>query len=596
MVLGLAAVLAIAIAWALGADIARTSSIRLRAAPLVFGALAIQLVIFTRLGQLLPNRLHVPLHITSYGLLVVFLLLNAGNLGLGIAATGLLSNLVVILANGGRMPVSPEAWKEGGQALPSIAGSGVYHNNTLAGGHPHLAWLGDVFPLPLGGVLGNAVSPGDLLVVFGLAIFAYRAGTSRMRTRAGNLLAPLRCRDFTRLLVGRSASRLGDWLTMTALVTWIYAETHRTALVGLFLAGRMLAVVLGGIAAAPLLDRLPRTRILTAVEVGRGALTLAMLPLALHHDFLTVAFLACLSSFLGAATNPSASSLVADLLPPGLLNAGNALNGFTRSGVMVAGAVVGALVVNSTGIAGALLLDVATFAASSLLYLTIVSAASSRLEEEEPANSEAPSHRDLFRIILADPIVLGLTASFTVVTAAMGLLNAALPVFLRTELGSARAYGYAMGAIGAGLMCGELMTGLVTRESVARRSVGLAFASMAGCLLIAAVTHSAATAYLMLFLIGASDGTTETTYDTLFQRQLPAQVRAGVFALAGSVQTAGMIVGLTLAPFVASAGGGAALRFSALGCVAGAVIATVSIAARRSSSSSHLPANSPSAG
>jgi predicted MFS family arabinose efflux permease len=263
---------------------------------------------------------------------------------------------------------------------------------------------------------------------------------------------------------------------------------------------------------------------------------------------------------------------------------------------MVAGAFIGALVVNSTGIAGALLIDVATFAASSLLYLTIVSAAPARVEEEQPTTSDGPSRRDLVRVILANPIVLGLTTSFTVVTAAMGLLNAALPVFFRTELGEPRAYGYALGAIGAGLMCGELMTGLVTRESVARRSVGLAFASMAGCLLIAAVTHSSATAYLMLFLIGACDGTTETTYDTLFQRRLPADVRAGVFALAGSVQTAGMIVGLSLAPLVASTGGGAALRLSALGCAAGAVIATVSIATRRSRADSHVPVNSRTTG
>ena len=575
MIVGLAVVLAFAIAWALGADLARAASVRLRATPLVFMALAVQLVIFTRLGHFVPTRGQVPLHLASYGMLVVFLLLNGRNVGLGVAATGLFSNLVVILANGGRMPVSVAAWEESGRGLGGIAGSGVYHNNTLAGRHPRLAWLGDVFPLPLGRALGNVVSLGDLLVVFGLAIFVYRAGTTRVRTAGGHLIAPLGRADFTRLLAGRSASRLGDWLTMTAVVTWVYAETHRATIVAFFLALRMLAVVVGGIAVAPRLDLLPRSRILFVVEVSRGAITLAMVPLALHHDFLPVVLLACVSSFLGAATNPSASSLVADLLPRHLFNAGNALNGFTRSGVMVAGAFIGALVVNTTGIGGALLLDVGTFAASSLLYLKIVARGASR--QEERTKSEGPSRLDLVRVILANRLVLGLTASFTLVTAAMGLLNAALPVFLRFELGAPKAYGYGLGAIGAGLMCGELLTGLVTRESVARRSVGFAFAAMAGCLIVAAASGSIATAYLMLFLVGASDGTTETIYDTLFQRQLPTDVRAGVFALAGSVQTTGMIVGLSLAPLVASSAGASALRLSALGCIAGAVIAAVSV-------------------
>jgi MFS family permease len=570
MILGVAAVLAVAIAWALGADLGRASTVRLRRGWLVFAALGVQLVVFTGLGRLVPAGAHVPLHVASYGLLVLFLLLNGRNLGLAVAGTGLFANLVAIVANGGRMPVSAAAWAEANGSR----GSGVYHNTTLAGGHPRLGWLGDVFPLPLGGVLGNAVSVGDLLVVFGLAVFVYRAGTTRGRSGFGNVLAPLRCGDFTRLLVGRSASRLGDWLTMTAVVTWTYAETHRASIVAVFLALRMTAGVLGGIAAAPRLDRLPRARLLAAVEGGRGVVTLAMLPFAWHHQFAAVVVLACVSSFLGAATNPSASSLVADLLPGRLFNAGNALNGFTRSAVMVGGALAGAVVVNSTGIGSALLVDVATFVLGAALYLKIPVRTP---VPRAPVRVENPRRLELARIILAHPIVFGLTASFTVVTASTGLLNAGLPVFLRSQLGEPRAYGYALAAIGAGLMCGELLTGLVTREEVARRSVGLAFASMAGCLLVAAATGSLATAYLMLFLIGASDGTTETTYDTLFQRHLPDDVRAGVFALAGSVQTTGMIVGLSVAPLVAAAGGAAALRLSAVGCLVGAAIAAGSV-------------------
>lgn len=573
MILGLATLLGIAIAWALGADLVRASGVRLRATALVFLALAIQLVIFTGLREAVPEAGQVPLHILSYALLVIFLAANGRHLGLVVAATGLASNLLVILANGGRMPVSPAAWRASGRSLDSIASSGVYNNNTLAGGHPRLAWLGDIFPLPLGGLFGNAVSVGDLLIVFGLTIFVYRAGTVRARATPRQLATPLRSGDFRRLLLGRSASRLGDWLTMTAVVTWVYGETHRATIVAFFLALRMVAVMLGGIAAAPRLDRIPRSRILAAIEISRGAVTIAMLPLAWQHHFLPVVALACLSSFLGAATNPSASSLIADLLPRDLLNAGNALNGFTRSGVMVVGAVLGTFVVNTQGIGGALLLDVVTFVASSAIYLRISAGGRATRQEKAAAPPALHTRSELVRILLANRVVLGLTASFTVVTAAMGLLNASLPGFLRQQLAEPSSYGYALGILGAGLMCGELLTGLVARDDVARRAVGLAFASIAGCLLLAATTRSPATAYLMLFLVGASDGTTETTYDTLFQRQLAGDVRAGVFALAASVQTAGMIIGLTLASLFAAQAAASALRLSAFGCLIGAVIA-----------------------
>jgi MFS family permease len=573
VILGLAALLGVAIAWALGADLLRASGVRLRATALVFLALAIQLVIFTGLREAVPTEGQVPLHIFSYALLVAFLAANGRRLGLVVAAAGLASNLLVILANGGRMPVSSAAWRASGRSLHSIAASGIYNNNTLAGGHPRLAWLGDIFPLPLGGLLGNAVSVGDLLIVLGLTIFVYRAGTVRARISGWQLASPLRSGDFRRLLLGRSASRLGDWLTMTAVVTWVYSETHRATIVALFLALRMVAVVLGGIAAAPRLDRLPRSRILAAIEISRGVVTIAMLPLAWQQHFLPVVGLACLSSFLGAATNPSASSLIADVLPRDLLNVGNALNGFTRSGVMVVGAVLGTFVVNAEGIGGALLLDVITFVVSSAIYLRISAGGSRANRLEEAADPALHTRLELVRILAANRAVLGLTASFTVVTAAMGLLNASLPGFLRQQLSEPRSYGYALGIMGAGLMCGELLTGLVAGEDVARRAVGLAFAALAGCLLLAAATRSPTTAYLMLFVVGASDGTTETTYDTVFQRQLAGDVRAGVFALAGSVQTAGMIIGLMLASLFAAQGAASAVRLSAFGCLIGAVVA-----------------------
>src|SRR5919204_2292120 len=112
MILGVAAVLAVAIAWALGADLGRASMVRLRRSWLVFAALGVQLVVFTGLGRLVPAGAHVPLHVASYGLLVLFLLLNGRNLGLAVAGAGLFANLLAIVANGGRMPVSAAAWAE----------------------------------------------------------------------------------------------------------------------------------------------------------------------------------------------------------------------------------------------------------------------------------------------------------------------------------------------------------------------------------------------------------------------------------------------------------------------------------------------------
>src|SRR5205823_15096579 len=124
-----------------------------------------------------------------------------------------------------------------------------------------------------------------------------------------------------------------------------------------------------GAASAPLLNRLQRFRALAWIEGGRGALTALMIPAALGHSIAPVIALVCASSFLGAATSPSARSLIPDVLPEDQVHQGNALHGVARNLTMVIGAITAALSVGHFGITAPLVIDVATFAIAALLYL-----------------------------------------------------------------------------------------------------------------------------------------------------------------------------------------------------------------------------------
>lgn len=390
------------------------------------------------------------------------------------------------------------------------------------------------------------------------------------------LKEPLRLPEFRRLLIGRATSKLGDLLTMAAVVTWLFSRSHSTAAVSAFLIARILSATVGGVLAAPLLDRLPGFRTLSIIELVRGAITLCALPFALAGLVVPVIVLVCISTLSGAATQPSAASLVPDLLPPKLVNLGNGLHGLTQNTVMVLGTAAGSLAVIRLGIGGALVLDIATFCIAATLYLRFAAK-----PLPSPPASQGASHRELLRNLVSSRLLLGLTASFTVVTAAMGLLNATLPAFFDGKLAASDVYGYALAAIGAGAMVGELLTGFVDAESVARRSVTLAFLLSAASVLVLSRTDTLATAYLMLLLLGMTDGTTETVRDTLFQRYAPKQLRAGTFALSTAFQNAGMIVGFALAPAILSVASSArSLDIVALGCVAGAALAAIALLRR----------------
>ncbi len=168
-------------------------------------------------------------------------------------------------------------------------------------------------------------------------------------------------------------------------------------------------------------------------------------------------------------------------------------------------------------------------------------------------------------------MVLGLTVSFTVATAAFGIFNVSLPQLFESQLGQPDAYGYALAMLGVGFLCSELLTGFMQRESVARRSIFLSFLTTAGLMFMISHSTVTATAFLMLFLVGATDGITEVVYDTLIQLHVRRDLRAGVFAVAESVQNLGMVAGMAAAPVLVSLySAGRAVQIAAVGCAGGA--------------------------
>jgi len=114
----------------------------------------------------------------SYLLLLVFLTSNLRVAGLGLVGVGLAMNLLVIVANGGQMPIAPETLIAAGRQEAAIgsrtpSGKGI----VLSSDDTHLAPLSDTIVLPLPG-RPKIVSLGDVLTFIGL-VFAVQAALRR---------------------------------------------------------------------------------------------------------------------------------------------------------------------------------------------------------------------------------------------------------------------------------------------------------------------------------------------------------------------------------------------------------------------------------
>jgi uncharacterized protein DUF5317 len=97
--------------------------------------------------------------------------------GVWMVAVGAALNLIVVAANGARMPVASSL-------AGSLAQRGHIGQYVVMGPGTNLNWLGDWIGVP--GPLGGAYSPGDVVVALGIAAVAF-FGTRRHQSPATKL-------------------------------------------------------------------------------------------------------------------------------------------------------------------------------------------------------------------------------------------------------------------------------------------------------------------------------------------------------------------------------------------------------------------------
>lgn len=127
--------------------------------------LAVAMVTAAR-SPALPAGVARTLVVGGYALALAGLAANLRLPWLWPALAGAALNMVVIAANGGRMPVSPGVLREAAGRVILGGTTGPFY--VLTGPRTALPFLGDLLPLAAGGV-GVILSPGDALLVLGIA-------------------------------------------------------------------------------------------------------------------------------------------------------------------------------------------------------------------------------------------------------------------------------------------------------------------------------------------------------------------------------------------------------------------------------------------
>jgi DHA3 family macrolide efflux protein-like MFS transporter len=161
-----------------GGNLVNLASIQLRRLELLAVALLLRVVteFLLNAGVPLVETFRLPLLAGAFGLLLVALWANRGYPGMILVFIGILSNAVVIVVNGGYMPIWEPALTAAGltpadvtTALHYILPPPLDANFLL-----HLGPFADVIPIPLP-VIQNVASIGDVFLMLGLAFFLFAA-------------------------------------------------------------------------------------------------------------------------------------------------------------------------------------------------------------------------------------------------------------------------------------------------------------------------------------------------------------------------------------------------------------------------------------
>ena len=370
-------------------------------------------------------------------------------------------------------------------------------------------------------------------------------------------LQALEERPFRLLLLGQSASLLGDGMVGVALAFAVLDLTGSAGDLGIVLAARTIPLVLFLLAGGVWADRLPRRALMVTTDLVRLAAhgVMAALLIAGQAEVWSVATLAAVAGAASAFFNPAISGIMPAVVSAERLQQANALRGIAEAAGRIAGPALAGMLVVAVGPGWALAVDAATFGVSALFLAMIAMPAhipvgvQSFVKDVRDGWDDFRSRTWLWTTVASTTVGNMLFAAYFVLG----------PLVADRELGGAGAWALIASGFGAGLVIGGLVLlridpqrpALVATIAVALYTLPLAFL---------AVPAPAVLTALGGLVAGAGLAVANNLWETTQQRHVPPELLSRVSSYDWFGSLAAVPVGMLLwGPIADEIGVGTAL-------------------------------------
>jgi MFS family permease len=378
-------------------------------------------------------------------------------------------------------------------------------------------------------------------------------------------LGPLKVLTYRRLWVGQVLSGFGGELTFVAVMFQVWDQTASPAWTGAVGLAQALPLIVLGLFAGTLVDRLERRKIYLITTIGQ-LLTATVMASQLVIGRVPVGVLLALiavQSAFGATAGPVARTV----LPQA---AGIALNRIGFQGAMLLGPALGGVIVGTWGVGVCYLVDALSFLAALYGVLGLP-----RMKIEGVAKAGLRGVWDGLTFVVATPVIRGALITDLAATV-LSMPISLFPVINAERFGNnPQTLGLFLTAIAVGGVAASLFSGSFTRLPRHGLVMLCGSAGWGIALLLFAFSPSAWLALVCLAFAGAADTVAVVSRSTIVQLHTPPELLGRVSAAEQIVGQAGPDLGnlrggvvAQLTSPVASLASGALLCVAAVAAVA----------------------------
>ncbi|MDX6287384.1 MAG: hypothetical protein QOG53_2869 [Frankiales bacterium] len=371
----------------------------------------------------------------------------------------------------------------------------------------------------------------------------------------GSYRSVLAIRDFRMLVLGSSASQMGDWLYNVALLVYVYNATHSAGWVAAATMVRLLPFVILAPVGGVIADRYERMQVQVQASVVQAIVMCGMtfvVAKGLHPAW--VIALAGLNTAAATPTRPAALAAMPHIVGEDGLAPGNALLHTVQDVGVVAGPALGAAILAAGTPAVAFGVNAVTFIAAGIAIAAIKTKSRGFIAEGETAPGPVQQFVDGLRAVRDTPYVPILTILTFFGAFTYGAQTVQLVVYVQSQLHlDADGYGYLLAGAGAGGVLGATVSNRLAARKRITLPLMIGTIAFVGSQLLFAATGVVVIAIAIAVLSGIGMVVSDVISETAMTRAASNETLGRIFGATDGIVVGAMVLGALVAAPVVSA-------------------------------------------